>query len=92
MRNLQTTEKYYQENKIVGAYETVALNSETEKNGEEKFIFEDTTLIRNQDIVTTERHMRIGDKRFIVCSIFPEVPKMTVTKKIQNIIEHDLAK
>ncbi len=92
MRNLQTTEKYYQENKIVGAYETVTLNSETTKNGVEKFIFEDTKLTKTEDIVTTERQMRIGDKRFIVCSIFPEVPKMTVAKKIQNIIEHDLAK
>ncbi|MGI5880548.1 MAG: hypothetical protein ACOX6L_08145 [Syntrophomonadaceae bacterium] len=84
--------KHYLETGILGAYETVEVEWDEEKDGKCAPCFEDALMVFHTEQTHTERTMDIKGRRFRIRSVFPTDTGITPTDKLLALIDTELEK
>ena len=84
--------KALSETGILGAYETVEVEWDEEKDGKCAPCFEDTLVVFHPEQTHTERTMDIKGRRFRIRSVLPTDTEITPTDKLLALIDTELEK
>lgn len=82
----------YQQTGMLGGYQPNRAILRKEGDGSVATIFRDTMYQITEDGATHQREMLVGDKRFLVTSVFPIEPTATPTDKMLAVIDAGLKK
>ena len=92
MNQKRNAAKHYLDTGILGAYETVEVEWDEEKDGKCAPCFEDTLVVFHTEQIHTERVMDIKGRRFRIRSVFPTDNEINPTDKLLALIDSELEK